>query len=271
MFDFFKRKPGGKPANRSLVVADPELESLRAQVAARQTQAAELEADLMESQESLAAFQREFEARLGPSIQRLNDLRQQLEAARRAAFRRLWADRPFASKYVDVEDQFRTAWTQTDTGAPPPPPPPTAPNVEAEIKALYRELAKRFHPDLGATEAEREWRTPRMAAVNAAYAARNLAALQKLAAMADAPEESAPVLDSRQALIESLRREIERLDELIVKLERDFDELANSPALQMQLNASMAKRSGRDLIREAVAELEREISQLQQELREVGG
>jgi len=61
MFDFFKRKPSAKPASRALIVADPELEQLRSQVAARQTQAAELEADLMESRESLAAFQREFE------------------------------------------------------------------------------------------------------------------------------------------------------------------------------------------------------------------
>jgi predicted RNase H-like nuclease (RuvC/YqgF family) len=271
MFDFFKRKPSPKPASRALMVADPELEQLRSQVAARQTQAAELEADLMESQESLAAFQREFESRLGPYIKRINDLQAQIEAAQRAAFRRLWADRPFASKYIDVEDQFRTAWTQTDTGAPPPPPPPTAPNIEAEIKVLYRELAKRYHPDLGATEAEREWRTPRMAAVNAAYAARNLAALQKLAALADSPEEAAPILDSRAALLDSLRREIERLDELILKLERDFDELSSSPALQMQLNASMAKRAGRDLIREAIADLQKEITQLEQKLKEAGG
>lgn len=272
MFDFFKRKPSAKPQTRSLVVADPELERLRAKLAATQTEAAELEADLMESRESLAAFQREFESRLGPYIQKVNDLRAQLEAARRAAFQRLWAERPNASKYVDVEDQFRTAWTQTDTGAPPPPPPPTAPNVEVEIKALYRELAKRFHPDLGATEAEREWRTPRMAAVNAAYAARDLATLQKLAALADAPEEAGPVpvVDTREAMLDSIRREIERLEELIDNLQREFDELTNSPALQMQLNASMARRSGRDLIREAVAELEREISQLQQDLKEVG-
>ena len=271
MFDFFKRKPGARPAARALVIADPELERLRAAVAARQVKAAELEGDLVESRESLAAFQRVFEGRLGPHIQRVDELRRQVQAARRAAMRRLWEDRPFGAKYVDVEDQFRTAWTQTDSGAPPPPPPPTRPDVEAEIKVLYRELAKRYHPDLAASQTEREWRTPRMAAVNAAYASRNLAVLQKLAAQTDDPEAAAPVIDSREALLESLQREIERLDELIGRLEREFDELAASPALQMQLDASMARRAGRDLIGEAAADLQREAAQLERDLREAGG
>jgi hypothetical protein len=57
---------------------------------------------------------------------------------------------------------------------------------------------------------------------------------------------------------------------LIENLEREFDELANSPALQMQLNASMARRPGRDLIGEAVAELQREAGELERELKGMG-
>lgn len=268
MFDFFKRKPVAKQTSRAVVSADPELDRWRAEVSRRQGQAAELEADLMESRESLAAFQREFEARLGPPMQRVNELHERLQSARRAAMQRMWAESRYGSKFVDVEEQFRTAWTQTDTGAPPPPPPKVTPNVESDIKALYRELAKRFHPDLAATEEERAWRTPRMAVINAAYAARDLATLQKFAAMEDRDFEAK--VDSREALLESLRRECERLDELIENLEREFDELANSPALQMQLNASMAKRSGRDLIGEAVKELEREAEGLERELKGMG-
>jgi hypothetical protein len=236
----------------------------------RQTKAAELEADLMESHESLAAFQREFEARLGPPMQRVNELQERLKAARRAAMQRVWAESRFGSKFVDVEDQFRTAWTQTDSGAPPPPPPTVNPNIESEIKTLYRELAKRFHPDLAATEAERQWRTPRMAEVNVAYAARDLATLQKFAALDDEQFTSEVKVDSREALLASLRHECERLDELIESLEREFDELANSPALQMQLNASMARRAGRDLIGEAVRDLEREAAGLESELKGMG-
>lgn len=98
-----------------------------------------------------------------------------------------------------------------------------------------------------------------------AYAARDLATLQKFAALEDEAFESKT--ESGEALLASLRHECDRLDELIEKLEREFDELANSPALQMQLNASMARRAGRDLIGVAVKALEREAAGLESELK----
>jgi predicted nucleic acid-binding Zn-ribbon protein len=269
MFGLFNRKPKPKPGNLSLVSTDPEVDGLRAEVGKRQAKVAELEMDLLESHEALAAFQREFEARLRPHLNRMAELQERIKAARRATLKRLWEESRSAPKFVDVEEQFKTAWTETDLGEPPPPPPPVTADTEQQIRALYRELAKRFHPDLAATEAERVWRTPRMAEVNAAYSARDLAALQRLAATADAPE-TERVFDSREALIASLGREIERLDELIEKLEVEFEELTNSPALQMKLDATMARRAGRDLIREAARELEREIEALERELEELG-
>lgn len=271
MFNLFKRKPSTQPTSRALTSSDPEVERWRAEVAAKQVRAAELEADLMESRESLAAFQREYESRLGPYLKRVADLQEQLRAARREAVKRLWESSRFSGKFVDVEEQFRRAWTQTDSGEPPPPPPPTSANVEAEIKTLYRELAKRYHPDLAATEEERQWRTPRMADVNAAYAARDLTSLQRLAAGKDDATAPQIRIDSREALIASLRRESERLDELIERLEREFDELTYSPALQMQLDVTMGKRAGRDLMAQTVADLQTEIRKLERELKEVSG
>src|SRR5688572_10005974 len=167
MFGLFKKKP--IEPKRGLVSSDPEVDGLRAEIGKRQALAAELETDLMESRESLAAFQREFEARLGPPLRRLADVQAQVKAARQAAMRRMWEERRSAPRFVDVEEQFRTAWTQTDTGNPPPPPPPVTADTEAQIRTLYRDLAKRYHPDLAATDEERAWRTPRMAEVNAAY------------------------------------------------------------------------------------------------------
>ena len=265
----FWRKPRPKPAARAVTSADPEVDRLRAAIAARQAQAAELEADLVESQEALADFQREFEARVGRHARRETELRAQIEAARRAAFQRLWESQPNATPYVDVSEQFRRAWQHTPTGEPPPPPPATAGDVEVQIKSLYRELARRFHPDLGADDAERAWRTPRMAAVNAAYAARDLGALQALAAAREDPSKPVIRIDSRAALIASLKRESARLDELIARLEHELDELTYSPALKLQLDVKLARRAGRDLLGEAGAELQRDIIMLEAELRRV--
>ncbi|MBI3761803.1 MAG: hypothetical protein HY260_08070 [Chloroflexi bacterium] len=262
----FKRKASRPSASRAVAPADPEVSRLRAEVAAKQAHAADLEADLIESQESLAAFQREFEARVGVHARRVVELQRQIEAARRAAFERLWQAQPFAPPFVDVSEQFRRAWQHTE---PPPAPPPTTPDEEAEVKALYRELAKRYHPDLAPTEAEREWRTPHMTAVNAAYAARDLAALQAIAATPDDVARPAPPIDSRAALIASLQRESRRLDELIARLEKELDELTYSPALKLELDVKLARRAGQDLLGETAAALKRDIARLEVELQGV--
>jgi hypothetical protein len=52
--------------------------------------------------------------------------------------------------------------------------------ASAELKKLYRELARRFHPDLARTEEER-WRSESiMQRINAAFQAKDLVALQRL-------------------------------------------------------------------------------------------
>ena len=56
---------------------------------------------------------------------------------------------------------------------------------KAAEKRLYRELARRFHPDLAAGSAERAYRTAIMSAVNNAYSSRNIQALRDLAGELD--------------------------------------------------------------------------------------
>jgi len=263
----FRRKTRNTPGPRAVTPADPEVGRLQAEIGAKQREAAELESDLVESQESLAAFEREFEARVGIYARRLTELRAQVESAHRAAFRRMWESRPHAPPYVDVAEQFRRAWQHTPTGEPPRPPRDVPAEVEAQIKILYRDLARRYHPDLAPDEAEREWRTPRMAAVNVAYAARDLTTLQALAMAQDDVSLPAPRFDTRAALIASLQRESARLEELIARLEKELDSLTNSPALQLQLDAKLARRAGRDLLGEIAGEIQREIEYLESELR----
>lgn len=65
-----------------------------------------------------------------------------------------------------AEDRHQqTHATVEETQALPPPPP-----ISAEAKALFREAAKRLHPDKGQSAEDRARRTVFMARVNAAYA-----------------------------------------------------------------------------------------------------
>jgi predicted nucleic acid-binding Zn-ribbon protein len=252
---FWKRRPkASAPAG-----GDAEIEALRARLTRRQEEVAALEQELFD----LNHFVAEVEAYLLPLQRRLEDLRAQLAQARQHAARRgQWGAR---SAFADIPeapvfpDPSGSASHSPDT-APPVPEPPG----EAELKALYRALAKRFHPDLAADPAEKAWRQQMMTQVNAAYAARDLTALQALAAQPDHPPDARP--KTRAALLAELQAEIERLDGVIAGLEAQLDELAKSPAVQLKLEVSLARHQGHNLLGQIAAELEAEIARAEAEL-----
>lgn len=250
---FWKRKP--KPAAPPR--GDPEVESLRAALAKRREQVAALELELFE----LNRFADEIAVYLLPLQSRLDALQAQVAAARRRAARRAGT-----ASFETPRDRFNQSDPASARTASPPPPPAPEPEPpdEAEIKALFRALAKRFHPDLTTDPAEKEWRKQMMAQVNAAYAARDLSALQALADQPDHPPVAAP--KTRATLLTEMQAEIERLDGVVVHLERTLDQLATSPAVQFKLDASLARWAGHNLLGQMAADLEAEIARAEAEL-----
>jgi predicted nucleic acid-binding Zn-ribbon protein len=255
---FWKRKP--KPAAPSS--DDPELEALRAALTKRQEEAAALEHELFD----LQRFTAEVEAYLLPLQRRLEALRAEIaEARRRAARRGQWGARADSEDIPEARFYFDRSAPQAEAPpSPSPPPPAPEPPDEADIKALYRALAKRFHPDLTNDPEEKEWRQQRMAKVNAAYDARDLKALQALAAEPDRPPGAQP--KTRADLLAEMQAEIERLNDVIANLERQLDELSRSPAVQLKLDASLARQSGYNLLGQIAAQLETEIANAEAEL-----
>jgi hypothetical protein len=90
--------------------------------------------------------------------------------------------------------------------------PTPTPRDKAAEKRLYRELARRFHPDLAEGAAELAYRTSMMTAVNAAYSAGDAQALYDLA------EELEPGKLRELAGIET--RELRQMRERIMQCRR---------------------------------------------------
>jgi hypothetical protein len=63
-----------------------------------------------------------------------------------------------------------------------------------------------------------------------------------------------------------MAEEVLRLDQLIAKLNRTMNELSNSSLAQLQLNVSMARQSGQDLLSQIGKDLELEIARASAEL-----
>lgn len=265
----FQRKKRHSLQQALRKASDPELQDLERQVKERQERVARLELELSDTRSELARFEHELNRRLGPLQRRLEELEKQIDETRRRVERRAqWGDRADAPDTPeDVVEQFRKTWTKKE---PPPKPPPVkqvSASTKAELKKLFRALAKRFHPDLATDPKEKRWRAELMAKVNEAYAAQDIAALR---ALEDKPDwdKAAPVKTKAQIMAD-MRREIRRLDGVIATLQRTLQQLSISHTVKLMLDVSMARRAGKDLLAEMAVDLQSEITIMETELAEL--
>lgn len=262
----FQRKRHGGLKQAIDRATDPELQDLRAQVAERQERVAQLELELSETRIHLDRFEGELESRLGDLQRQLSELKKQLEdARRRAAHRAQWGGRSESPELADdVVEQFRKTWSRGEK-----PPSTSAPQHEDSemseaLKALFRKLAKRYHPDLAQDPEEKRRRARKMAKINQAYAARDLETLRQMAEEPIQPEVA--VQKTRQELVKERYTEIRRLDGVIRELEFTLQRLTNSHTVRLMLDMTIARRAGRDLLAEMANDLRVEIARIEVEL-----
>lgn len=238
-----------------------ELNRLRATLNQRYTELKAAEASLAERLTEVRAFESEFEARVGPLTDRLERLERQIrrykdriEMARNRDI--------FGNAHLSVEEQYRRTW-RTSTAEESEVAPKLNPSAdrETEMKQLYRELARRFHPDLAADEAERRRRHRKMAAINDAYEARSLAELVALA------EQSSNIIDTGRRpqqtetqRVNALQAEIADVQRRLREVQRALRNLPHRPSVELSLAVKAARQRGRDLLAEIAADFEQKIA-----------
>lgn len=117
---------------------------------------------------------------------------------------------------------------------------------EAEILRIYRELAKRFHPDLARTDKERKRRATLMLRINVAYSERDLLALQTIAREVETGDPSSAVLTAKERLTWA-HRVISRLDGQIQDLEGQLGLLQRSETYSLWKSPETSQQSLEDL------------------------
>lgn len=245
---------------------DFEMRDLSAQLTRRQDQVAQLQGELIETRTELELFERQLEDELGNLKHTLSVLRRKLQKARRhSQWQAQWGDRADSEDIPeDVLEQFEKTWRPR--GAPSQAEEKVSLDEDAktELKAIFRELAKKFHPDLVMDPEVKQRRESIMSQVNQAYAANDLRALKRILEKPDVvkgePERT------RDEKIVHMRKEILRLDEVISELKQELSDLVNSATVKLMLDVSMARKAGRNLLAEMAENYRAEISQIEAEL-----
>ncbi len=247
-----------------------QINHLRRQINQVQAEIDGAAGELVRLEEDLRTFEYEFEATVGYLLEQLtrleeevNDYLQQIKVRR--------TEQTFGEGYRTVEDQYNATWNipRKDEGKKQPPKPP--PLTAAKLKKLYRDLARRYHPDLAVDETDRAYRTAKMTAINDAYKAGSLAEMMALAEEKEmvARVETGQKIEGDTAvtppqtdadMIHALNQELDNRRRQLFRVQDALRNFHNRPLVELALDVRFARQQGRDLLAEMATEAQRKIA-----------
>ncbi|SNT38815.1 hypothetical protein SAMN05421770_11082 [Granulicella rosea] len=227
------------------------LHQRREQLAAVRAALAERESELAQARAQLKAFEGRYLRQVGVLYAELDDLEARIaerevdlydsDAARRRA-------RESRQRARETHDAAFSEAHEAPEFDPPP-----------SLKSLFREVARRIHPDFAADDDERKHLTLLMARANEAYSRGDLDTLQRM--LDDHREVNAAIAEEGSSA-ELLRvdRQIQHATRDIARLDAEERTLLASEISQLHRDAEAAALEDRDLLTELAAGLREQIA-----------
>ncbi len=134
-----------------------------------------------------------------------------------------------------------------------------------KLKKLYREVARKFHPDLTSCPQERQHRHQLMVEVNRAYETGAEERLQELLE-AGASLETIQTNGAMSAELILLLRKIAEAKQRLVEIEADIAEITSSEIYKLRLRVEQSEAIGIDLFADLISQVDRQIKKAQNRL-----
>ncbi len=268
-----KRAPRRKKATGLVLSSEPErvrLRELRAALDERRDAIADIDLEIETLRSELADFEAAYNDRLMNEHATLRRVEGYLRHLRR------WSELLRADPVEDLGSRARRVEKQRLRELKQYPPRARirdeAPNLleneetsllpapRDELKAAYRQLARRFHPDLARTEDERLQASKMMVRINTLYRDGDLDRLVALAEQVKGGEIDDPELTDAEQL-ELLDERLAWFDAVLENLREEREELEQSPTCELMRNVEQAQAMNRDLVGEIREELRQRIDE----------
>ncbi len=215
-----------------------ELAALRETLAAR-------ELDLAHLRDQLFSFEARYIRQVGVLYRQLDEWEERLAELR------------VSRETLEERDRARAAFREAHPGYDPTD--PGSPDIEAEIpthgldlRLLFRELAKRIHPDFALDTLDAHRRTQLMAQANEAYRRNDAGVLQRMLDGYDANGDSFGKPNPAAELLR-VNTLIQRVLADITAAENELTTLTQSEMAQLREQTALAALNGRDLLAEMAA------------------
>lgn len=217
----------------------PKLTPEQEELERKKVELAELETELVEKELSLATFQAE-----------LNSFENE--------YMRVIGTRYTELDRIEAEINEYIALQESNQDFKPSP----------ELKKLYREVAKKVHPDLATDDEERQRRQKLMVEVNQAYENGNL---EQLKAILQDWESSPESLKGEGISFDLIRiiRQIAQSRERLKTIQTEIQLLEQTELSQLRQKILQAKESGQDLLANMANDLDEQINDLKEKLKQL--
>src|SRR5579863_209976 len=234
-------KPPVKPEEQELARKREEQIALEAELADRELRAANINAELL-------AFERQYLHYVGSRYAELDELKAQIAE-------RLAKEQPSNERAQQAAREARARAGETKSAAgEKSAEAPRAFHATPEMKRLYRDVAKRIHPDLTSDRDDRSKRQILMAEANEAYQKGDEARLTKILHEYECSPESVQGEGPGAELIRVIRR-ISQARGRLAEIEAEMQEILRSDLHQLKSRVDDAQKNGRDVLKEMVAKV----------------
>ena len=241
-----------KPEERELARKREEQAALEVELAERELRSANLRAEL-------GAFERRYLHFVGLRYAELDELKAEIAE-------RLAKEQPGNERLQRLAHTARAGANETKSSAGEnTKEEPAAFESSPEMKQLYREVAKRVHPDLTSDRDDRAKRQQLMAEANEAYERGDESKLVKILTEYECSPEAVQGEGAGAELIRVIRR-ISQARGRLSEIEAEMQELLRSDLYQLKSRIDEAQKHGRDVLKEMVEKVEEQIAQANRRL-----
>lgn len=245
-------KPPLKPEEQELARKLQEQAALEAELAERELRAASLRAEL-------AAFERRYLHVVGSRYAELDECKAQMAE-------QMLREQPGDERVREIAREARARAGETKSAAGErASQEPRAFQPSLELKRLYREVAKRVHPDFTSDREDRAQRQLLMAEANHAYERGDESRLARILTDYECSPESVHGEGPGAELIRVIRR-LSQVRGRGAEIEAEMQDLMSSELYQLKARVEEAERNGHDVLKEMVGQIEIQIALAKQRL-----
>jgi hypothetical protein len=243
-----------KPEDQELARKLEEHAALEAELADRELRAANLRAEL-------AAFERRYLHFVGSRYSELDEWKAQI--AERLAREQPGNER---AQHAAREARARASETKSAAGEKAAQAPRSF-KASPQMKSLYREVARRVHPDLTSDRDDRVKRQQLMAEANQAYELGDEARLEKILTAYEHSPEAVRGEGPGAELVRVIRR-VSQVRGRLAEIEAELQGLLRSDLHQLKARVDEAEKTGHDVLQDMVAKVDEQIELAKQRLQQ---